>query len=119
MAKAKGVKSKMQEVITAAYDLLSAINSDKEWAWAQGEALSGPLRTARAKLDVVKPKNGSVFWKNWLLEGNWASSIKKSYMVPNILAERKHLDEINLAVKELEDQIDTLRKMQAARPAMH
>ena len=111
--KAKALKPRVDKVMAAHAELMTAIHSDAKWAWANNnEVLLGPIRDAKAKLDSNKGRNQ--FWKDWTMVPNWEKTCRKNYPVKTLKDELKFTSTLDNNASELEIAMNVVHRMKAA-----
>ena len=106
------MKSKFERVTTMYAEVISAIDQQDSWDWAQPQL--GKLK--KLKDDVDAAKSASTFWLNWSLQEcpAWAASNRKRYQAQEMLHEFKTMEKIDAAIDKLVEKLTKLQNMHLA-----
>ena len=79
MKDAEGDKKFMKTITQDATDLCDVITTEDEWSWAKAKEIQEPLLEARRAVATLK--SPSQLWKDWAVQDNWSTWVRKERIV--------------------------------------
>ena len=98
--------------------MLALVGGADEWAWANNQALLGPLQDSMAKVEAWKKSND--FWKRWTVAENLGAAFRKlglsTEMVISEVAAAEHAETgLRALLQRVEKETLVLKRMQQTR----
>ena len=119
LKKAQQLKVDMGKAQQAGIDLLEAVSSQTEWAWANNPASLDSIQSMLKEIELFKRSTN--FWQAWTVETNLPLHVKKHYQPEEVIMMITTATEgegcLKLLIERLNKDTLTLKRMQATRCA--